>query len=117
MELFDVKKYYDKFDYPEKFLKVLELNLLDYDVWYMMTKEQVETRIIGLKQRYLNRKLIPFARRDDSDDIACFEDGQDEKVFIIHDFSSEGFEQRKIYEDFWEWFKDAIQEMIDYNEE
>lgn len=117
MELFSVKKYYQEFAYPESFLKILELNLLDYDVWYIMPKEQVETRIKGLKQRYPNRRLVPFARRDDSDDIACFEVGQDGRVFIIHDFASEGYEQRKIYEDFWEWFKDAIQEMINYNEE
>ncbi|NLK77037.1 MAG: hypothetical protein GX284_04850 [Clostridiales bacterium] len=112
MELFSVKKYYQEFDYPESFLKILELNLLDYDVWYIMPKEQVETRIKGLKQRYPNRRLVPFARRDDSDDIACFEVGQAGRVFVIHDFASEGYEQRKIYEDFWEWFKDAVQEMI-----
>ncbi len=50
-------------------------------------------------------------------DIACFEVGQDGRVFIIHDFASEGYEQRKIYVDFWEWFKDAIQEMINHAEE
>lgn len=116
MTLFNIKKHYEKYDYPDSFAKVLELNLLDYDFWYLMSNEQVETRIVGLKQRYSNRKLIPFARRDDSDDIACFEDGQGEKVFIIHDFSSEGFEQRRIYENFWDWFKDAIQEMIENNE-
>lgn len=116
MELFNVKMVYDEFDYPESFLKIIELNLLDFDVWYIMTKEQVESRINGLKKRYPSRKLIPFARRDDCDDIACFEEGQEKKVFIIHDFASEGYEQRKIYEDFWDWLKDAIQEMIDYNE-
>lgn len=116
MELFNVKMVYDEFDYPESFLKVTELNLLDFDVWYIMTKEQVESRINGLKKSYPSRKLIPFARRDDCDDIACFEEGQGKKVFIIHDFASVGYEQRKIYEDFWDWLKDAIQEMIDNNE-
>ena len=116
MTLFNIKKHYEKFAYPDNFVKILELNLLDYDVWYLMSNEQVETRINGLKQRYSKRKLIPFARRDDSDDIACFEEGQGERVFIVHDFASEGFEQRRVYDSFWEWFKDAIQEMIDYNE-
>lgn len=116
MTLFNVKKYYEQFNYPDSFVKILELNLLDYDFWYMMSNEQVETRITGLKKRYPKRKLIPFARRDDSDDIACFEEGQGARVFIVHDFASEGYEQRKIFENFWEWFKDAIQEMIDYNE-
>ena len=117
MKVFNVKRYYEEFDYPESFLKILELNLLDYDVWYIMPEDQAEIRLKGLKQRYLNRRLVPFAGRYDSDDIACFEVGKDGRVFIIHDFASEGYEQRKIYEDFWEWFKDAIQEMINYNEE
>lgn len=39
--------------------------------------------------------VIPFARRDDNDDIACFEVGKGKSVQIIHDFASEGFEQRK----------------------
>ena len=40
------------------------LNLVDLDLWYLMTKEQVEIRIIGLKNRYPERQLVPFARRD-----------------------------------------------------
>ena len=58
MELSSVKKYYQDFDYPESFLKILELNLLDYDVWYIMPEDQEETRIKGLKQRYPNRRLV-----------------------------------------------------------
>lgn len=36
-----------------------------------------------------------------------------EKVQIIHDFASEGYEQRNEYNDFWDWLKDAINEMIE----
>ena len=53
---------------------------MDLDLWYLMTKEQVEIRIKGLKDRYPQRKLIPFARRDDGDDIACFEVGKENRV-------------------------------------
>ena len=48
-----------------------------------------------MKKRYPNRKLIPFAKRVDNDDTACFEIGKGSKVQLIHDFASEGFEQRK----------------------
>lgn len=58
---------------------------------------QVAIRIKGLQQRYPHRKLIPFARREDNDDIACFEVGKKDNVQIIHDFSSEGYEQKKQY--------------------
>lgn len=56
--------------------------------------------------------VIPFARRDDNDDIACFEVGKGKSVQIIHDFASEGFEQRKEQGCFWDWFRDAIDKMI-----
>ena len=92
------------------------LNLVDLDLWYLMNKEQVEIRIKGLKDRYPQRKLIPFARRDDGDDIACFEVGKENRVQIIHDFASAGYEQRKEYECFWDWFRDAVEEMINEDE-
>lgn len=103
------------FEYPQSIVKVVELNLVDFDLWYIMDEKQVLQRIEGLKQRYPKRKLIPFARRDDNDDIACFEVDKGEKVQIIHDFASEGYEQRKEYNDFWEWMENAVAEMIEYN--
>ena len=52
----------------------------------------------------------------DNDDIACFEIGFNNEVKIIHDFASAGYEQKKKYQTFWDWFKDAIEEMIEYGE-
>lgn len=116
MEIFNIQDMYDNYNYPKEFLKIVDLKLTDLDLWYLMPKEQVEIRIKGLKNRYPKRKLIPFARRDDNDDIACFEIGKGNKVQIIHDFSNEGYEQRKEYDCFWTWFKDAIEEMIKEDE-
>lgn len=116
MELLNVHDFYNDFSYPKSILKIVELNLVDFDLWYLIQPEQATIRIKGLKDRYPNRKLIPFARRDDSDDIACFEVGKMDKVQIIHDFSGEGYEQRKEYACFWNWFRDAVNEMIDKEE-
>ncbi|KFN16235.1 hypothetical protein DJ94_5588 [Bacillus pseudomycoides] len=80
-----------------------------------MEKEQATSIYNGMKKRYPNRNLIPFAKRVDNDDTACFEIGKGNKVQLIHDFTSEGFEQRKEFNDFWEWAESAINEMIDYN--
>lgn len=113
MELFNIKEIYRDFQYPASFVKAVELNLLDFEFWYFMTNEQVATRINGLMKRYPNRKLVPFARRDDSDDIACFEIGKEPKVEIIHDFASEGYEQRGEYDCFWNWMKAAVEELIE----
>ena len=113
MELFNIKEIYSDFQYPASFVKAVELNLLDFEFWYVMTNEQVATRINGLMKRYPNRKLVPFARRDDNDDIACFEVGKEAKVQIIHDFASEGYEQREEHDNFWSWMKVAIDELIE----
>ena len=112
MELFDVKRIYKDFEYPCSIIKAVDLNLVDFGYWYLMNKEQAETRIHGLIKRYPDRKLIPFARRDDCDNIACFEIGKEWSVQIIHDFASVGYEQREVYKDFWTWMKAAIDELI-----
>lgn len=112
MDIFNINTVYKDYFYPEEYIKIIDLNLVDMSVWYLMEKEQVEVRINGLRNRYPKRKLVPFAKRDDRDDIACFEVGKGNKVQIIHDFASDGYEQRIEYESFWDWFRDAIEEMI-----
>lgn len=117
MDIYDTSSMYKEFKYPASYIKAVDLNLIDFEFWYLMSKEQVALRICGLRERYPNRKLIPFARRDDCDDIACFEVGKELKVQIIHDFASEGYEQRGEYNDFWEWMKVALDELIEKGED
>ena len=104
----------DGFEYPENFLKVIRLEIVDLEPWIMINNRQVCLRIKGLRERYPNRILIPFARRLDNDDIACFELFKGERVQIIHDFATSGFEQRKEYLQFWDWFKQAVDDMIQF---
>ncbi len=106
---------YEEFEYPEAYEKLLELKLFDFDVWYLIPEEQAQRRLLALQERYPNRKLIPFARRDDNDDIACFEVGKENRVQIIHDFASSGFEQRTELQDLWEWVENAVKEMVEHN--
>ena len=110
--MIDIKKYYPLFDYPEGYVKLKTLNLINFDLWYFIPDEQLDIRINGLKKRFPNRQLIPFARRTDNDDIACFELGKGECVQIIHDYSSPGYEQREEYESIWMWARNAFDELI-----
>lgn len=116
IELLEEYERPNNFVYPKAIYKLLELNLTDFDVWYFMDKESAKIRIEGFRERYPERNLVPFARRDDCDDVACFEVGKGEKVFIVHDFASSGWEQREIYENVWEWFKDVIDTMIEFEQ-
>ena len=54
----------------------------------------------GIAGKVPKQKVIPFAKRGDCDDTACFEIGKSNKVQLIHDFATEGWEQRKEFNDF-----------------
>ena len=100
------------FSFPQSYLKIVDLGLVDLENWFLLSDELVKNRYIDLKSRYRKRNLIPFAGRYDSDDIACFETGFDDHVFIIHDFSDEGWERKQEFDSFWNWFLSAIKELI-----
>jgi hypothetical protein len=71
--------------------------------------------LAGLTERYPTRKLIPFARRQDNDDIACWQVGANEEVFIIHDFASPGWEQHGQFASFYDWFRRAVEDLIEFD--
>lgn len=105
------------FSYPKEFLYIIDLNLINFEVWNFYSYEGAIFRMQGLKKRYPEGKIVPFAKRDDNDDIACF-DIETREVYVIHDFSTEGYKNRIIYENFEEWFKVCIENMFEYiNEE
>lgn len=101
------------FEYPKEFLTLVNQNLLDFDPWIILLGDRLKERYKGLKSRYPSRELIPFARREDNDDVACWE--KDKGVVIIHDFASQGFEGGKETMTFWDWFRLIVNDMIDYN--
>lgn len=102
----------DGFDYPEEYLRIVRLNLENLEPWYLLPPERASTIMAGLGERYGSRILIPFAKRDDNDDVSCFEVRGRFPIVIIHDFSSRGTETRKGFESFWDWFRYAIEEMM-----
>ncbi|GAA4843388.1 hypothetical protein [Algivirga pacifica] len=101
------------FEYPLSFLTIVNQNLVDFDPWIILTEKRLRERLSGVKQRYPNRELVPFARREDNDDIACFENQKG--VVIIHDFASEGYEGGKEVISFWDYFRLMVEDMIEYN--
>lgn len=115
IQLLDLSELPKGFNYPEAFLKVIKLDLIDLKPWYIMNSNDIQQRIKGMQARYPKRILIPFARRGDNDDVACFELNKEEEIQIIHDFASIGYEQKNAYKTFWDWFRDAIEEMINFD--
>jgi len=102
------------FMYPDSIKKAIKYDLVNLCPWTILERSFAEFMLDGIQSRYPTKKYIPFASRQDNDDFACFVGGQGEEVQIIHDFASPGWEAYgNKYQDFWEWFKVAIDDMIE----
>lgn len=102
---------FDFFKYPDSLGEIIELGLVDYNRWRIMNEKEIKDRYYALRDRYPGRALFPYAKREDNDDIACFENG---KVQVIHDYASPGWEQVQEFDDFWSWFNYVIGVMIEF---
>lgn len=102
----------DGFDYPAEFIRVVELGLTELEPWQILEGWLLRDRMKGLRRRYRRRRLVPFARRLDNDDVACF-DVKAGDIIIIHDFASPGWEERQHYPHFYDWLRQAVEDLID----
>lgn len=105
------------FLYPPLFIRTVESGLVDLDPWYILQGDELVRRFVGLRQRYADRELVPFARRGDRDDVACFDiDGAGEAISVIEDFSPPGFEQHETYPNFGDWLRSAVNDFIEFED-
>lgn len=107
IELLQANELPDGFNYPDAFIKVIKLEPVDIEPWYIMNRTEVIDRMQGMKERYPALNILPFARRFDNDDVACFLIDDKYKVQIVHDYASPGYEGREVYNSFREWFESA----------
>jgi hypothetical protein len=92
-------------------LRVVEQNIVDLTPWHIMPRELARKRLQGLRQRY-ERKYVPFAHRQDNDDLAVMVPEAPDRVLVIHDFADSGTEVVAEFSSFWEWFRAAVEDMI-----
>jgi hypothetical protein len=90
--------------YPKEYIELVKNGMDEFLPWYLMDGEQIFIRYKGLQNRYPSRNLFPFARDDNSDDVACWEKDKPGKVILIHDFASSGFENKMEFDSFSEWY-------------
>jgi hypothetical protein len=88
-----------------------EQGLRDLEPWWIIEGASLRARFAGMRQRYPQRNLVPFAQRQDNDDVACF-DIESGKVAIVHDFASSGWERRTEFTDFCAWLRQAANDSI-----
>ncbi|TLW94759.1 hypothetical protein FFT09_02475 [Saccharomonospora piscinae] len=112
-DLLTIAELPEGFDYPAEFIRVVELGLTDLEPWWIFDGDQLRRRAIGLRERYPARQLVPFARRQDNDDVACW-DLDNGNVAVVHDLASPGWEQRGGFPDFNAWLRQAIEDLIEH---
>lgn len=103
------------FSYPRQFSRIVELGILDLEPWYLLQGNALRNTMSGLAERYPQHRIVPFARRQDNDDVACWQVGSSEEVHILHDFATGGWEQRMTFPTFYDWLRQAIEDLIEFD--
>lgn len=104
------------FTYPPEFLELLQTGVTDIGPWQILQGDWLRVRLSGIKKRFPDRELIPFARRLDDDDIACWDRRQPLSVYVVHDFCAPGWEDRGEYESFQAWYMTAQEDAKNYDD-
>ncbi|RPF22248.1 hypothetical protein [Myceligenerans xiligouense] len=105
------------FTYLRQFVRVVELGIVDLEPWRILGGDRLARRAAGLRNRYRERVLVPFAERIDNDDIACWDLDRDGQVVVVHDFASPGWEHVAAFADFYDWLRQAVEDLIEYDDE
>ncbi len=103
------------FKYPKEFLWLLERKVGELTPWILLESEFIIKRYNSLKERYPARHLFPFAYRQDCDELACWDLNDSLKIKVIEDYSRANPAEDVVYNNFWDWFRTAIEDMIEFS--
>jgi hypothetical protein len=100
------------FTYPRMFLRLVERELLYFEPWFILQGDQLRVRYKGMLERFPDRQVVPFARREDNDDVACFDTAEPSGVLILHDFADVGWERPRRLDSVAAWVRLAVEDML-----
>jgi hypothetical protein len=104
------------FSYPRELVRWSETGVRTFEPWRMLHGEQLQWRVQGLRERYSDRCLVPFAERSDCDDVACVE-AMSGDVVIVHDYAEPGFEERARFNTVDQWIRSAVEDFIEFGQD
>ncbi len=84
--------------------------------WEMLDETGIDAQTARLRERRVE-PLIAFARRVDTDAVACFDKGPDgagKAVLILEGFDAPGGATERRYPGFGEWFDAALADAQEY---
>ena len=101
-----------EFEVPREFLALQDAQVEVLGPWLFPGEDILTWRFRGLRERFPEAVLLPFAQRLDNDDIACWTPPFP-SVCVLHDFSTWGWERRKEYADIRAWLHWAVDDILD----
>jgi hypothetical protein len=108
--------------FPVGYRWLIQRKLIGYDAftqlqpWYFTHEDQC----FWANEHWpsiCDRKLFVFARRQDNDDLACFdvdERGIATQIVIIQGWTAAGFKVIQEFPDFWEWLKAVVDDIAEW---
>ncbi|RKT79947.1 hypothetical protein DFJ68_3426 [Terracoccus luteus] len=106
------------FAYPPELLRILRLGLVDLEPWLVLRGEPLLALHHGLRTRYPARHLVPFARRTDRDDVACWDlEPGAAPICVVGDYEVPGYEQGETHATFYGWFRSAVDDLVEWDDE
>lgn len=112
------------FSAPREYWWLIERGLIGFypfsalQPWHYLDSESA----FSVNQRWPSgpskTELFAFAKRQDSDDLACFElEGTKvTAVIVIHGWTSNGYDAVAKYQNFWDWLKSVIDDIREWIE-
>lgn len=103
--------------FPHGYYRIFDLGVTNIPPWHFVEKDEFSGIYGTLRELYPDHLLLPFARRVDNDDVACLVVNSDEypggNIVIVHMFASPDYAIDAVYDTFWDWFRTAVDEMIE----
>ncbi len=96
---------------PPAFSQWLAMGEREFGGWFLLSEHGAVANRTKLGQLYPSRESLPFARRCDSDDVACLVLSDPEHprgtVLLIHDGAVRGSEVERVIASLSQWFEQA----------
>ncbi|HLL90352.1 MAG TPA: hypothetical protein VK324_13720 [Tepidisphaeraceae bacterium] len=105
----------DWLQYPAELLEMVRAGRVRVVPWHLSKAAAAAGHAAELKAR-VKRDLVPFAFRQDQEDLACFEKGKGQQVMLVHDNCDSPYEHVGSYPSFADWLRAAEEESEEWGE-
>jgi hypothetical protein len=112
------------FETPQGYRWLIERGLIGFvpfsslQPWHYLRAEEVFDLSARWPDSSRKARLVAFARRQDCDDLACFEVVSETvtHIVLVHGWTPGGYEIVATFESFWEWLKSVMDDVADWVE-